>query len=147
MVDLIGKNVFADLKRSRSLFWRLFFRGIRTITKFRLLTKIDFNVMHLVSLCKFFFGKNCKFVGPGTSKIQYFTQPQFGLYSSKKFWYEFFCKFFLQSANLVSQNQLDAFLLHNIVKICQKWLKTVWILEVPGLTNLQFLPKKFAQTY
>ena len=31
---------------------KLVSRGIRTITKLRLLTKIDFNIMHLVSLCK-----------------------------------------------------------------------------------------------
>ena len=30
----------------------LFLRGIRTIPKFRLLTKIDFNVMHLINLSK-----------------------------------------------------------------------------------------------
>ena len=35
----------------------IFIRGIRTITKLRLLTKIDFNLMHLVSLCKFFWQK------------------------------------------------------------------------------------------
>ena len=35
----------------------LMIRGIRTIAKFRLLTKIDFNVMHLVILCKFFLAK------------------------------------------------------------------------------------------
>ena len=33
---------------------RLCTRGIRTDTKFRLLTKIDLNVMHLINLCKFF---------------------------------------------------------------------------------------------
>ena len=32
-------------------------RAFRTDTKLRLLTKIDFNVMHLVSLCKFFWQK------------------------------------------------------------------------------------------
>ena len=40
----------------------IFIRGIRTIAKFRLLTKIDFNVMHLIDLCK-----NCKFVAQATS--------------------------------------------------------------------------------
>ena len=33
-------------------FYRQCIRVIRTITKLRLLTKIDFNLMHLVSLCK-----------------------------------------------------------------------------------------------
>ena len=32
----------------------IFIRGIRTIAKLRLLTKIDFNVTNLVSLCNFF---------------------------------------------------------------------------------------------
>ena len=32
-------------------------RGIQTIAKFRLLTKIDFNVMHLINLSKFFLQK------------------------------------------------------------------------------------------
>ena len=38
-------------------FTRINIRGIRTITKFRLLTKIDFNVMHLIDLCKIFLAK------------------------------------------------------------------------------------------
>ena len=36
---------------------RVYSRGIRTIAKFGLLTKIDFNVMHLVILCKIFWQK------------------------------------------------------------------------------------------
>ena len=36
---------------------RIKIRAFRTDTKLRLLTKIDFNVMHLVSLCKFFWQK------------------------------------------------------------------------------------------
>ena len=48
--------------------YRITIRGIRTISKFRLLTKIDFNVMYLVSLCKKN-GKNCKFVAHETCYI------------------------------------------------------------------------------
>ena len=60
MVTLISENgnIAAKLKaisfKYDVHFWNvmLCIRGIRTITKLRLLTKIDFNIMHLVSLCK-----------------------------------------------------------------------------------------------
>ena len=60
LVDVFSRNVCKFLAKNhigQGLFRYLNFRGIRTIAKFRLLTKIDFNVMHLVFLCKFFWQK------------------------------------------------------------------------------------------
>ena len=52
LLDYSRLNYFKQI----TLLW-LFSRGICTIAKFRLLTKIDFNVMHLIDLCKFFWQK------------------------------------------------------------------------------------------
>ena len=51
------KNIVNVAMRMEEAFYTISIRGIRTITKFRLLTKIDFNVMHLVILCKIFWQK------------------------------------------------------------------------------------------
>ena len=46
--------MFFNNQKSISTIERICPRGIRTIAKFRLLTKIDFNEMHLIDLCKIF---------------------------------------------------------------------------------------------
>ena len=95
----------------------VYIRGIRTIAKFRLLTKIDFNIMHLVILCNFFLAKIANSWLKRPPKFtHYYTQPQFWRYRCREFGYDFFVNFLLLLANLVDQNQLGAFLLHSIVK-------------------------------